>query len=149
MTTRTMVALLAGVAALGLAGCADMGSQAMVRAPATCSDFTVSIDFETDSASITPQAAAIIRAAARRAERCSVNRVDILGLASAPGDVAANQALSEQRVASVTRALSARGLSHAAVAAGAAGEIGAETRSGLQRPLRRRVDIALHLGPQA
>jgi peptidoglycan-associated lipoprotein len=148
-TTRTTMALLATAAALGVASCTGMGSRGLVRAPTTCSDFTVSIYFETDSAAITPQAAAIIRAAARQAERCSVRQIDILGLASAPGDAAANQALSERRVASVTQALAARGLSHPAVAAGAAGEIGAETRTGLLRPLRRRVDIALHMGPRA
>lgn len=140
---------LAAAAALTLGACADTGPRPMVREAQTCTDFTISLYFENDSAAITPEATAIIRSAATRARRCSVSGIEVLGLADAPGDPAANQALSERRVQSVTRALGQRGLANVRFAVGAAGEAGAETRNGLNRPLRRRVDIALHLGPQA
>ena len=140
---------LAAAAALMLGACADTGPRSLVREAETCADFTISLYFENDSAAITPEAGAIIRSAATRARRCAVSGVDVLGLADAPGDPAANQALSERRVQAVTRALAQRGLSQVRFAVGAAGEAGAETRNGLNRPLRRRVDIALHLGPQA
>ena len=144
MARSMWTAMAATAGALTLSACVGMGGQPAVRETNLCEDYTVSIYFETDSANLTAPATAIVRAAANRARACSNLRgVDVLGLADAPGDPAANQALSERRVQAVTRALAARGLSQVQFLTGAAGEAGAETRSGLDRPLRRRVDLAL------
>jgi len=47
----------------------------------------------------------------------------------------------------VTAALSAAGLPAGEFKLSAAGEAGAVTSSGKARPLRRRVDVVLHLAP--
>lgn len=141
--------LIIASAAAALGGCTSMGQMPWARAPNPCTDFTTSIYFEVDSAELTPEARRLVNAMSRHARGCTVARIDVVGLASATGDTGANQALSQRRVATVTRELAARGYSNAQFAAAAAGEAGAETRTGEQRPLRRRVDIAMHLTPRA
>ena len=140
--------VLAGVLVAGglaLAGC--MTNRPLVRETPTCTDFTVSIYFERDSATVTREARAILRSAEQRARGCRVRAVEVLGLADAVGDPQANLALSERRVEAVTRALAQRGLTSVSFRAGAAGEAGAETASGELRPLRRRADITLRVEP--
>ena len=138
---------LALAAGLALTACAQTGPQPMVSVAPTCSNFVVSIYFETDSATVTREAMAIIRSAAARARGCNVQRIGVIGLASAPGDVVANQALSERRVLTVTQALTRAGLSAERIGVGAVGEDDAMAAGGVQNPLRRRVDLALQLAP--
>jgi outer membrane protein OmpA-like peptidoglycan-associated protein len=144
---RRILVIAAAAAALG--GCTSMGEAPWARAPNRCTDFTTSIYFEDGSADLTPQARRLVNTMARHARGCTVNRIDVVGLASATGDSAINQALSQRRVATVTRALADRGYRSVEFAAAAAGDAGAQTRSGELRPLRRRVDITMHLAARA
>ena len=67
--TGVLIAVTSALA-LALGACADTGPRPLVRAADTCTDFTISIYFETDSADVTPEARAIINSAATRARRC-------------------------------------------------------------------------------
>ena len=138
--------LFFALATLSLTACAGTGP--MVRAARPCADERFSIYFDSGSTTVTPEAAALVRAAARRARACTLNGVDVLGLADTTGTPDGNQALSEQRVRSVTAALGQAGLSEVRFDTAAAGEAGSETLSGHSQPLRRRADIVLHLAPR-
>jgi outer membrane protein OmpA-like peptidoglycan-associated protein len=74
-----------------------------------------------------------------------VASVDVLGLSDAVGAADANLELSKRRAQSVTAALTAAGLPAGEFRVGAAGQAGAVTADGKARPLRRRVDVVLHL----
>jgi len=142
----------AAVAALALAltGCTSMqhGKQ-VVRAPARCADQSVEVYFEQFSAEISKDGQAVIRAAADAAKPCKVTGVDVLGLAdSVGGDTASNLELSKKRAKAVTQALAASALPDATFKVAAAGEAGAVTAKGQAAPMRRRVDIVLHLAPR-
>ena len=144
----TGVAALAALS-LGLSSCSSLPNLGgPVRAPVTCTDFTVSIYFERDSVDITREAAAIMKAAGDRTKGCKVAQVDVLGLSDAVGDSQTNLAISQRRAANVTSALARRGFSKVEFKVGAAGDAGAETASGEARPLRRRVDVIFHQGPK-
>jgi outer membrane protein OmpA-like peptidoglycan-associated protein len=142
------------IAAAGLvAGCASTSgpksrSQIVKMAP-SCEDFAVQIYFETQSASLTNEARAVLKGAESLATGCKVASVRVVGLADAKGGGPdSNLALSEQRAATVTRALAKMGLRDVAFDVGAAGDAGAITRDGEARPLRRRADIRFDLdGP--
>jgi peptidoglycan-associated lipoprotein len=136
-------------AVLGLAGCATVEKtrDAIVRRPTDCTDQTVQIYFETDSAEVTPEGKAVIRQAAAQAKGCTVKRVDVIGLADASGagTPGSNLELSKRRAQSVTAALALAGLPAGEFNVGAAGQTDAVTRGGEARPLRRRADIILRL----
>lgn len=137
-----------------VAGCQSARKPAVARGPvivrpAVCGDFTASIYFESRSAVITPQATRSLAAAASRARGCSVIGVNVLGLADAPGSADANLALSRQRADAVTRALLRAGFTTVAFQVAAKGDAGAQTRTGQERPLRRRADVQFHLAPPA
>ncbi len=117
----------------------------VVQAPTVCADFTVSIYFVSDSAVVTHEADALIASAAARAKRCTVSGVEVIGLADAPGDPQANLELSKRRADAVSRELAARGLKGAPIKVAAAGDAGAQTGAGQDKPLRRRVDVIFHL----
>ena len=136
---------LIAAAVFSLAACSSLprlGGQ--VRAPVTCTDFTVSIYFERDSVDMTREAAATLKAATDRTKGCKVSQVDILGLSDSVGDSQTNLAISQRRAANVTTSLARRGFSNVEFQVGAAGDAGAETAAGDARPLRRRVDVIFH-----
>jgi outer membrane protein OmpA-like peptidoglycan-associated protein len=138
----------AGIALLLLmGGCATVENARarLVRPPATCADQTVSIYFEADSAELTREGRMLIAQAASATAGCRVASVDVLGLADAVGTPAANLELSKKRAEAVAQALSANGLPAAEFRVGAAGDAGALTAKGQTRPLRRRVDVTVHL----
>jgi outer membrane protein OmpA-like peptidoglycan-associated protein len=139
-------ALVLGLMA-ALAGCATQPKPhtALIAAPATCIDIHFPIYFEEKSASVTPQAEQIIADAQRRAVGCAVTRIDVLGLADAPGGPAANLELSQRRAAAVSDALGRHGFNQALVQQAAAGDVGALAASGAARPLRRRANVTIHL----
>jgi len=137
--------------ALVLAGCGTMhtSGQRVVRAPARCPDQTVEVYFEQFSSEISKEGRAVIAAAADAAKPCKVASVDVLGLAdSVGGDTATNLELSKKRARAVTEALAASALPDATFKVAAAGEAGAVTSRGQAAPMRRRVDIVLHLAPR-
>ena len=133
--------------ALGLGGCASplTGRDRIVKAAPHCADQTVQIYFEAESAEVTKEGRAVLRAAAAQARPCKVASVDVLGLADSVGTADANLELSKRRAQSVTAALTAAGLPAGEIKASAAGQMGAVTAAGQARPLRRRADVVLHL----
>jgi len=116
----------------------------IVAAP-VCSDFTISIYFEANSAKVGHDAGALIDAAVKQAHGCAVTGVSVLGLSDAAGDPNANLVLSKHRAREVMKALARRGVTNVEFRLMAAGDTGAETKSGLAKPLRRRADVQFHL----
>jgi len=149
---RLIAAAAATVAAATLmSGCQSFRAAKgpVVQAPPVCADFTVSIYFVSDSAVITHEADALITSAAARARRCTASAVEVIGLADAPGDPQANLELSKKRADAVTGELAARGFKGAPIRVAAAGDAGAQTVAGQDKPLRRRVDVIFHLAPRS
>lgn len=136
-----------GFAVLTLGGCATMEKtrDAIVRRPSVCVDQTVQIYFETDSAEVTTEGQAVIQQAARDVRGCTVQRVDVMGLADAVGAPGVNLELSKRRAQSVTTALALAHLPAAEFHVTAAGQAGSMTSSGASAPLRRRVDVILRI----
>lgn len=140
-----------GAAALGglVAGCAShrapkSRAQIVQMAP-SCEDFSVQIYFESRSAQLTDEARSVLKGADALATGCKVASVRVVGLADALGAPDANLALSKQRAEAVTRALDKMGYSNVAFDVGAAGDAGAMTNDGENRPLRRQADIRFDL----
>jgi len=139
---------LAGLAAtVALGGCSTLqGAHArLVRAPSTCVDQAVQIYFEPESAEVTPEGQAVINSAAAGLRRCKLTSIEVLGLADAAGPPQANLELSQRRAGAVSHALAAAGLPAAEFHIAAAGQAGAVTAGGQAKPLRRRVDVTLHV----
>jgi len=137
------------VAAMG-AGLLLLGGCSMIHGPKAarftpCSDIDVAIYFKTGSATINPDARAVLKRAADKASGCKVDRAEVIGLADAVGDPEANMRLSEQRAAAVTKTLRELGLTGVTVMAG--GDSGATTEDGEAAPLRRRTELKLRLSP--
>ena len=145
-TTRTVSMgglCLASVLLLG--GC--QGWRQSLAQDTRCDPVTAEIYFEPDSAELGPDAQGLIAATAQGAAGCAIEGVDVLGLADATGAPEANLALSQARAAAVAQALAQAGLPEAAFVTQAAGQRGAVTAEGVDRPMRRRVDIRLRLSP--
>lgn len=150
---KMTIARIATVAllALDLGACATVRSarERIVRAPPRCADQTVQVYFEQFSAEIPKDGRNVITAAAQAARPCRVTGVDVLGLAdSVGGDAGSNLELSKKRARAVTEALTASSLPDAKFQVAAAGEAGSVTPAGAAAPMRRRVDIVLHLAPR-
>ena len=136
---------------LGLSGCATVKSarDRIVRAPASCTDQTVQIYFESYSAEVTKEGRAVLNLTAKDSQaRCKVVGVEVLGLADSVGAADANLELSKKRAQAVTDALTAVGLPVAEFKLTAAGNSGAVNSKGDPRLLRRRADVVLHLAPR-
>ncbi|WP_372782067.1 OmpA family protein [Phenylobacterium sp.] len=148
MTLRS-TAGMAMILVLGLGGCAGLktGRDRIVKTAPSCVDQTVQIYFEAESAEVTKEGRAVITAAAAQGRPCKVASVDVLGLADSVGGPEANLELSKRRAQSVTAALTAAGLPAGEFKVQAAGQAGATTAGGQAKPLRRRVDVVLHLSP--
>lgn len=144
MKTLAVVALAATVA---LGGCSTLQSarDRIVRTPPTCVDQTVQIYFEPESADLTPEGLAVINSAAANLQGCKISAVEVLGLADAVGAPQANMELSKRRARSVSQALAASSLPDAEFRLSAAGQAGSVTPEGQAAPLRRRVDVTLHV----
>lgn len=126
------------VSGLALSGCVTT-PKTKVASTNLCEDLKVGIYFEQDSAAITKEAKSVLKEAADMRKGCAAGVVEVLGLADAVGDPAANQVLSEQRAKAVTRTLG--GLGYGNVSIAAAGASGSTTAAGELRPLRRRADV--------
>lgn len=140
-------AILMLTASLALAGCSGMGKTraSIVKEAAACDDITVQVYFDPDSAELTREGQAVLRAAAGQAKPCRIDRVRVLGLADAVGAPQANMDISKKRSAAVTRALIANGLPNAEFDLTAAGQADAVTSGGEDRPVRRRADVTIEL----
>ncbi len=119
----------------------------MIVAASPCRDFTQTIYFEADSAAVTQPAERLLALAATRSHGCAINGVSIVGLADAPGDTTANLALSQHRADNVKAALHRQGFDRVEIQTTAAGDSGARTVSGQNKPVRRRADVTFHLAP--
>jgi peptidoglycan-associated lipoprotein len=131
---------------LGLAACNTIkmpGGPKPAGVANVCEDFTVSVYFDQGAYRLTREAKAVLDSAGGRARGCTAGMVQVTGLADAVGAPDANLQLSERRAASVTKALGRLGFTDVKVSA--AGESGAQTKGGADRPLRRRADIVVHL----
>jgi outer membrane protein OmpA-like peptidoglycan-associated protein len=143
MTKTAMIAALGLGLALG--GCAGMGPGKLVRTAKACQDVHIPIYFEPDAADLTPEGRALIATEAGRVGPCKVDAVQVVGLADAVGDPAANMELSKKRAASVADAIVKAGLPAAEFDLAAAGQAGSVTKSGEVAPVRRRADVTLKL----
>jgi outer membrane protein OmpA-like peptidoglycan-associated protein len=137
--------LLSLIMLTALCGCGTIGRERIVKTPRSCQDQVVQIYFEPDSAQVTPEGGAVLRQAALAARDCTVDGVEVLGLADAAGAPAANLALSKRRAEAVTAALAAAGLPAGDFKLAAAGQAGAVTPQGEAQPLRRRADVVVRL----
>jgi outer membrane protein OmpA-like peptidoglycan-associated protein len=144
------IGILALTLLVGLGGCETMRNarDRIVRAPPRCQDATVPVYFAKGVAELTPDGRRAIIEAARDVRGCQVNSVNVMGLADAGGDAAANLELSRKRVASVTGALAQAGLGAARVETAADGDLAAVTPDGKVDPLRRRTDVTFHVQPK-
>jgi peptidoglycan-associated lipoprotein len=134
--------LILGVALVALGACKTTPKTEIARFT-PCEDVNVAIYFEPASAVIGKEGKAVLRGAASQAKGCTVDRVDVNGLADAVGSPEANMKLAEQRATAVTKTLMGYGLKDVRVTAG--GDIGAVTPAGTAAPLRRRAEVILRL----
>ena len=120
-----------------LTGCAS----APVVAAGPCADADLSVYFSENSAELTGPARALIADAGRRAGRCTVREVEVVGLADYQGPPDANLALSRQRAEATAQALQAAGLPAPRFTLSAQGEAGAIAAPGVAEPMRRRAEV--------
>ena len=153
MTTRSRFSaagLIAGVAAIGLAGCTTTGAptrDALVADPSACTAKRFDIYFAESQSGLTDAARSAIGLTATQLQGCRIQAVRVLGLSSGTGAAEANQALSEQRALAVTEALVAAGWPTPAFEVAAAGDVGAVTPTGVAEPLRRRTEVLVDAVP--
>ena len=138
----------AAVLGLAMAGCSTLGTSRadLVQDPQVCVATTLPIYFAEGEAGLTEPARELIRSTASALEGCDIQRVRVVGLASATGGSAANQTLSERRATTVAEALVAAGWPAPAFELAAAGDAGA-TDGGVAEPVRRRVDLVVEAAP--
>jgi outer membrane protein OmpA-like peptidoglycan-associated protein len=143
------IPIVAVAALIGLAGCQTMQGMRsrFVRAPQQCQDEVVPIYFATGRAELTPDGRKVLFDAATRARACTIKAINVVGLADAGGDEAANFELSKRRAAQVSEAMVDAGLPPRELQLAAAGEGGAVTPDGKVDPLRRRAEITFVLEP--
>jgi peptidoglycan-associated lipoprotein len=135
----------------GVAGCSSLPMPGRYEGPAvvmpnSCENLTASIYFDRDSAALTKDAKALLRAAAAQAESCNFETVEVYGLSDPVGAPAANLALSKRRAEVVTGELAKLGFNEVTFKLLAAGETGAITPTGEVQPLRRRADVIFSAG---
>lgn len=155
LPSRSGGGAIAACAIALLAGCQTAKPPALsakgplIQSAATCADFTQAIYFEAGGAAVTQQAERLLSLAAARTRRCAVTGVAVVGLADARGDPSANLALSQRRADAVKAALHRHGFDKVEIRTQAAGDTGAQTSMGQNRPVRRRADVTFHLTPAA
>ena len=150
---RINLAVTAAVlACTGLAAC-ETGPRIfrtradLVVEPRICVERRFPIYFDEGRATLSRPARQLVAATARELRGCDIRRVQVLGLADATGDAAANQALSERRARTVTQAFQRTGWPVPAFEAAAAGDAGAVTREGAVEPMRRRTEVIVMAAP--
>lgn len=145
--------LLAGAVGLTLAGCGSdrlfNDRSELIYEPTACTEQRLDVYFDEGQARLTGPARQLIAMTGERLQGCHVDRVEVIGLASATGDARANQTLSERRAERVIAALRDAGWpTPEFVQTAAAGDAGALTESGLAEPMRRRAVVVVHARPQ-
>ena len=131
---------------LKLAGVDEYGNalQPMQAAALQAPQQKYEIYFRFDSVAVTPEAAAVISAAAKSAMAGNLTRIAVVGHTDTVGSAAYNQRLSEQRAAAVTRVLVADGVPAATIVASGVGkaDLAVPTPDGVREPRNRRVEIS-------
>ena len=142
--------LFAAIGGLALtAGCTGTREPAAGTAAApACADAAFSIYFDKGETTLTAPARDVVADTARRLHGCEIRSVRVVGLADAEGPAAQNLELSASRAAHVVEAFAAYGWPKPDFEIAAAGEAGATTASGADRPLRRRVEVFVDAGPR-
>lgn len=111
--------------------------------PAACTERQLDVYFGAWEANVDTEAQTAIRTGQTALAGCKIDRVRIIGMAGAPGDAAANDAISRQRAENIATLLEAGGWPRSAFEIVAIGEQGATTEAGFDRPMRRRVRIVV------
>lgn len=145
-----------GIAAAGVAmtvsACGSSGlfrdRSELIAEPSGCAEQRLDVYFDEGQAGLTPPARQMIAMTGERLQGCIVDRVEVIGLASATGGAAANMTLSERRAQTVAEAMQDAGLPTPTFTLSAAGDAGAVTDGGLAEPLRRRTVVVVHARPQ-
>lgn len=143
--------MILAAGAVVLAGCSTPGAPArsdLVVETSACQAKRFDIYFAEDQAQLTDAARTAIGLTATQLQGCRISAVRVLGLASATGDGATNQALSERRALAVAEALAAAGWPAPAFELAAAGDQGAVTAAGVAEPLRRRTEVLVEATPR-
>lgn len=139
------------VAGLTLAACSTNGSGFATRdalvAPVNCANQTFEIYFDEGQTRLAPAALTLLQMRGQQLSGCDIRKVSVTGLASATGDSAANQALSERRAKSVSEALTAQGWPEPVFAVNALGAEGAREGQ-VNEPLRRRTEVLVEAAPR-
>lgn len=137
--------------AIGVSGCSSFGildRSELVAAPQPCAETTLPIYFSEGQARLTRPAQTLIRTTAANMRGCTIDRVRVVGLASATGGTQSNLSLSERRAVVVAQALADAGLPTPAFEVIAAGDAGAE-QGGVSEPVRRRVEVVIDARPHS
>jgi outer membrane protein OmpA-like peptidoglycan-associated protein len=143
-----IIANVISAALLGamLAGCATPKSVEAPKSadPAACAPRQMVFYFgswETELNALSMQEINAVQAALKD---CRIEWVRIVGMAGAPGDAAANIEVSQKRAENVAAALEKGGWPRSAFVLEAKGEDGAMTSDGLDKPMRRRVEVSVN-----
>ena len=104
--------------------------------------------FEWDSSDLTSQASAVVDQAVaniREREDCAPGSVTIVGHTDTSGASAYNARLSQRRAASVSEALTERGIGSSMIDTEGRGEndLAKATRDGVREPLNRRSEVTI------
>ena len=144
--------IIAGAAALALAGCEGSGvfrdRSDLVSTPTTCTAKRFDIYFAEGQAGLTDAAHQAIHLTAEQLKDCDIRKVQVIGLASSTGSTSANQSLSERRAVAVTEALEAEGWPLPAFDIMVEGDTGATSADGTAVPLRRRTEVLVDAAPR-
>jgi peptidoglycan-associated lipoprotein len=150
MAMKRLMMIAASAAAV--AGCGwtpgmrDRSELVVEESPCAAKRFEVY--FAENEARLTSAALQAIGLTATQLQTCDIRRVQVVGLASATGDVAANLGLSERRAVAVAEALAAAGWPTPAFELGAVGDAGATTTAGTNEPMRRRTEVLVEAVPR-
>ena len=128
-----------------IAAMAAVATGPALAASPTCGDQTATVYFEDGSSALTREAKSNLKLLRATANDCQVRELRVVGLAGDPGDAAANMALSQARASMVVKELQHHGFKPIVVVVTAKGDVDDTTSKGLERPMHRRVDVALHL----
>ncbi|WP_332677261.1 OmpA family protein [Brevundimonas sp.] len=145
-------AILAAGLGLAVAGCSTPGFRNrsdLVVEPSACTAKRFEVYFTEGEARLTGPARQAIGMTAAQLQGCDIRKVQVLGLASATGDAAANLSLSQRRALAVAEALAAAGWPAPAFDVDAAGDTGAVADSGVQEPMRRRTEVLIDAAPRS
>ncbi|HVY34799.1 MAG TPA: OmpA family protein [Caulobacteraceae bacterium] len=139
-TFKLCWASAAALATVLMAGCASTPAPLAVG---SCADADLSIYFADNSAELTGPAHDVIADAGRKAARCTVSEVEVVGLADYHGPPQPNLELSRKRAEAVALALEKAGLPTPRFEVTAAGEAGAIASPGVAEPMRRKAEVVI------